>query len=464
MQPAHGFANRIQELAFLERMFARDSSQFLVLWGRRRVGKTRLIQEFSRGRRVLYHVGTQSTERLAVEGWSAQAAEFFQDSVLRVQPLQSWEAALAYLTDRCQRDDSGWGVIFDEFPYLVQSAARLPSLLQAAWDGSLKHTRVKLILCGSSMAMMESIFFSQQAPLYGRRTGQWKVEPFRIEDLALLFPRLNTVALLELYCVIGGLPMYAERLDKEAPLLSNIRDHILTKGELLYEEVPFLLREELREPRVYQSILSVIASGAQRFSEISSKTGLDRAHLTGYLASLGELGLVTREVPVTEDHPEKSRRGRYILNDPFVRFWYRFVYPNFSRLEAGDVEGVLCQVIEPQLRDYTSLHVEMPLASMCQRGLLRGSIPFEPAYVGRHWSAQEEFDVVAIDHQRTKAFVAEVKWSERPVSSGLLEALRQRIATCEALRGLEVTPAVISRSGFRDHPKAGDLLIDLSTL
>lgn len=457
------FVNRVREIEFLERMFGRAGAQFVVMWGRRRVGKTALLQEFARGRRILYHLGTLSTERMEMERLSARAAEFFRDPFLAAQPLSSWDAALAYFDDRARRDEGAWGLILDEFPHMVESSPRLPSLLQAAWDERLKETQLKIVVCGSSIAMMESAFFSNRAPLYGRRTGQWKVEPFGVCDLGLMFPRQGLVELLELYCVIGGMPMYAERFEATASLLENIRDHILTKGELLYEEVPFLLREELRDPRVYQSILSAIAGGAQRFGEISSKTGLDRAHLTGYLGVLSDLGMVLREVPITEERPEKSRRGRYVLTDPFVRFWYRFVFSCFTRLESGDVAGVLNDAIAPRLREYVSLNVEAPLASLFRQGPLRRYVPFEPIFVGRHWSPTEEFDIVALDGERKRAFVGEVKWSASPVPTGLADDLRKRIAGCQALRGVEVTPALISRSGFAGEPVEGVVLIDLST-
>lgn len=456
------FVNRAGELAFLRRVFARRGAQLIVVWGRRRVGKTALLQQFAAGRRILYHVGTLATERLELERWSTRAAAFFQDTVLTAQPLTSWEAALAYLGDRARRGDGAWGVVLDEFPHLVESAPRLPSLLQAVWDEELKETPIKLVLCGSSVAMMETTFFSPRAPLFGRRTGQWKVEPFGVDELGLLFPNRTLVELLELYCVIGGVPMYAERFDPTASLLANIRDHILTSGEPLYEEVPFLLREELREPRVYQSILAVIAGGAHRFGEISSKTGLDRAHLTRYVGTLAELGLVAREVPVTEHQPGKSRRGHYVILDPYVRFWYRFVYTSLSRLESGDVHGVLEDTIMPTLHGYVSRHVEALLAVLFRQGSLRRFVPFEPTFVGRHWSPTEEFDVVALDGERRRAWIAEVKWSEAPVAASLADDLRRRIAACPALQGTEATPALVSRSGFRGKPADGVVYVDLS--
>lgn len=454
------FTNRVDELAFLERMFARSGAQMLVLWGRRRVGKTELLREFSRDKRMLYSVGTQSTERVTLANWCRQAAEFFQDPLLQAQPLETWEAALVYLTERASRS-GGFGLILDEFPYLVEATPSLPSQLQAAWDEHLRHTDVKLILCGSSVAMMESLFFSSRAPLYGRRTGQWKLEPFRVPDLGLLLKGKSLVELLEHYCVVGGMPMYSTLLDPGAPLLENIHRFILARGEVLYEEVPFLLREELREPRVYQSILAALAMGSHKFSELSSKTGLDRAHLTAYLGTLAELGLVEREVPVTEPRPEKSRRGRYRILDPFVRFWYRFVFSNLSRLELGQTETVLAE-IAGSLHEYVSLHVEEPIADLLRRGPLADLAPFPIDRIGRHWSSSEELDLVALDRAGGRALVGEVKWSRQPVPISVVSELNRRIESCLALKGVAVTRAVISRSGFRGAKPEGVLWVDLS--
>lgn len=455
------FVNREQEISFLNRLFERDGAQLVVVWGRRRVGKTALLQHFAQDRRILYHVATLSTESLELERFSAQAAEFFQDALLAIQPLASWQAALSYLCDRARREPGSWGLVLDEFPYLVQASPRLPSLMQAAWDEHLKATQIKLILCGSSVTMMESTFFAPRAPLYGRRTGQWRVEPFGPVELGLMFPGKGLPDLVELYCILGGVPMYAERFSARAPLFDNIRDHILTKGEALYQEVPFLLREELREPRVYQSILAAMAGGASKFSELSSKTGLDRAHLTGYLGSLADLGLVAREVPVTERRPEKSRRGLYVILDPFVRFWYRFVYPNLSRLEIGQAEGVLRDVVAPGLPGYLGRCVETPIRELFRRGPLRRFVPFEPAYLGRHWSPTEEFDLVAMDSERSRAVVGEIKWSNTAAPARLAAQLLERIGSCKELQGVDVTPVLISRAGFRGDRRAEASYVDL---
>jgi AAA+ ATPase superfamily predicted ATPase len=222
----------------------------------------------------------------------------------------------------------------------------------------------------------------------------------------------------------------------------------------LYDEVPFLLREEVRDSRVYQSVLSAVALGARKFSELSSKTGLDRAHLTRYLAILGDLGLVSREVPVTESRPEKSRKGIYVIQDPFVAFWYRYVFPNRDRLEGGAADAILVEEVRPTLDEYLSRVLEPAVGSLF-RSRWRSLIPFEPAYSGRHWSEREEFDWVILDRKRTRAAVVELKWTGAAVCGrAVMDELGRRTAACAALQGCERLHVVVSRSGFSDRPRS----------
>ncbi|MBI4872892.1 MAG: ATP-binding protein [Candidatus Riflebacteria bacterium] len=459
------FVNRVAELEFLEQSLAKSSAQLLVLYGRRRVGKTWLLQHLAHRSKVpvLYHVCVQTTPVDELSRLSRRLAEFFEDPVLAVQSLGSWEACLAYLGHQAEKRP--FGLLLDEFPYAVEGDPSLPSRLQASWDARLRRTRIKLVLSGSSISMMEDIGLSPRSPLHGRRTGQWKLEPFGVREIGLLWPMGSFEDVLSLYCVVGGSPMYVTQLEPSKGLAENIRDSILARGSLLYDEVPFLLRSELRSPRVYQSILGAIARGARKFSELSSKTGLERAHLTRYLATLCELGLVAREVPVTEWYPEKSRRGLYRIADHFVDFWYRFVFPNRDRLECGDTAMVLEDEVLPSLDAYIAGSVEPVIGSLFRHDWV-GRVPFVSAYSGRHWSNLEEFDWVLLDHSRTRAMVVEIKWSRAPIRGvGTMKDLARRAAACDALRECSRTHALVSRSGFADRPRStGDeLFVDLTT-
>ncbi len=455
------FVNRQTELRFLDSHFNRRGPGLLVIWGRRRVGKTALLQNFVEGKPVVFHMAVRTTPTDELRRISSRLAEFFDDDLLRAQPVGSWEALFSYLAGRRGR----FGLVLDEFPYLVEASPELPTLLQEAWDNRLSKTGIKLILCGSSISMMERALLAPSAPLFGRRTGQWKVQPFGPPELGLLTGG-SLVERIEAFSVIGGIPMYARLFDRRADLATNIRKRILTKGEVLYEEVPFLLRQELREPRVYQAILAAVAAGAHRFSELSSKTGLNRANLVRYLAQLEELELVRREVPVTEEKPHKSRKGLYRIADPFVRFWYRYVYPSLDRLELQDADGVFKERVLPDLHGFIAAGVEPILAELFRSGPLSKLVPFRVAHAGRHWSRTEEFDLVLFDRARERVMVGEVKWSRKPVNPDLLADLRRRVETSRVFSGKRTTLALVSRSGFKPAPRRrpAERYVDLSAV
>lgn len=456
------FLDRESELELLADHLGRPGAGFFVLFGRRRIGKTELLRRAIEGRRrTAYHVGTRSTATEEMERLSASLARAWELPLLATQPLASADALLALL--RGLREPHT--LVLDEFPYLAESEPSLPGLLQAAWDEALSRGSLKLVVCGSSVAVMESTFLSPRAPLYGRRTGQLRLGPLPPWALAPAFPGSPTKA-LELAAVFGGIPGILARLDPDLDLDGNLRRHVLRRDEPLYEEVPFLLREELREPRVYSAILAAVAAGARKFGEISSKVGLDRANLARYLGILGDLGLLEREVSVLERRPEKSRKGLYRIADPFVATWFALVHPFRDELERGELEQAW-----PRIRD--RLAARLPLAVepvICD--LLRHScsdrIPFRVAHAGRHWGPGAEFDAVLLGGERRRAFVVEMKWTGEPVGVGTLAALRQKVERDPDLGKLDTTCAVVSRAGFTGRPsradapfliEAGDLLV-----
>jgi len=438
------FVDRHQELEILGSHLDRPGASLFVLYGRRRVGKTALLRRAIADRpNVAYHVGTRSTPVEEFARLSATLADRWHNPLLAAQPLGSISAFCAFL-ESCSRTNAI--IVLDEFPYLAETDSSLPGSLQALWDRSLSDGALKIVVCGSSITMMESTFFAAHAPLFGRRTGQMQLGPLPTRAVAELFPNRAPAEIVEIVALFGAIPGYLQRLTPELSPADNIRRNLVVPGEPLYEEVPFLLREELREPRVYAAILSVIAGGARKFGEISSKVGLDKANLTRYLSILASLGLVEREVPVTEVRPDKSRKGLYRVADPFVSTWYALVHPLRDRIEAGEgetlwrdvatrIEQCLPHAVEPVVRD-------LFLETCSDR------IPFEVAYRGRHWSNVAEYDAVYLDAERRRAFVVETKWGKNPVPASTLDELRRTVAADPSLAGFECTCAVLSRAGF----------------
>lgn len=438
MQP---FLDREVELAWLDDHLRRRRASLLVVYGRRRIGKTALLERLLHGRRnTAYHVATRSTIAEELARLSTSLAAGLGAELLAAQPLASVDALIAFLGT--VHDAT---IVLDEIPFLIESDPSLPGKLQAAWDRTLSRGNLKLIVCGSSIGMMEETFLSPTAPLFGRRTGQLRVGPLPLEELGNVF-RWSLARLVELAAVFGAVPGYLERLDPTGTLEDNIRERLLARGEPLYEEVPFLLHQELREPRVYFAILSAIASGATKFGEISSKVGLDRSNLTRYFAVLSDLGLVHRETPITERTPDKSRKGLYRIADPFVMSWFRFVNPHRDLLERGLVREVM-PLVKRDLGAYLPRAVEPVLASLASARSLR--LPFEPAHRGRYWSPTAEFDLVLLDTERRHAFIGEIKWTQRAVSMALLDDLRRRVANEPAFARYSITVGLIANGTIK---------------
>ena len=456
------FVDRSRELHLIGDHLSRPGAAFFVLYGRRRVGKTELLRHAIEGAdATAYHVATRSTIVEELSRLSDELARAWQIPLLAVQPLRTVDALIALL-EGLERPAT---LVLDEFPYLVESDGGLPGMLQAAWDRKLSRKDLKLVFCGSSVGMMEETFLLPKAPLFGRRTGQIRLAPLPLRYLAELFPTWETVDLVDLGALFGGIPGYLARLDPARTLHDNLERFLFTPGEPLYEELPFLLREELREPRVYQAILATIAGGSRKFGEMSSKVGLDRANLSRYLSILGELGLVVRDVPVTERRPDKSRKGLYRIADPFVATWYAFVHPLRDRIERGETRQVMRERVIPRLPQYLGLAVEPVWRDLLLARSGTDLVPFDATTAGRYWSPTAEFDVVLLDDDRSHAFVGEIKWGSRPVSSRLLDKLRERVAGEAAFRGMRVTHAVVSRSGFGDDRElaSDERLVDART-
>ena len=372
------FVNRVTELDLLEKRFASGKSEFFVLYGRRRVGKTEMLARFCKGKRAIFYVsdlGSEISLRVALSN-AVNEVLFGKDQISAL--FSSWEDLFQALgraagTERLV-------VVLDEFPYLVSAHPPVASILQRVWDQYLKNSQIMLILCGSYIGMMEETVLGYQAPLYGRRTGQYLLEPLKFQDVRSFCQNYSLEDQVRTYAVYGGTPAYLQTLQESSSLAQNIHDGILTRGSFLYDEVRFILQQELREPRNYFAILQAIAAGKTRLNEIKMATQIEGA--TAYLDTLQQLHLVERRVPVTEGQPHKSRRGIYQLKDPYLRFWFRYVHPNRSQLERGGTQIILDNQIMLQLDLFTGLVFEEVCGQFLWSAGLSGHLPFVPLNIG----------------------------------------------------------------------------------
>ena len=440
------FVNRIAELRLLEQRYTSDQAELFVLYGRRRVGKTELLAHFCEDKRHIFYVADLAAEAALRSGLSAaiSAAQFGPDAPAPV--YNSWEDLFTALARLAQTERLI--VVLDEFPYLVAAHPPLASVLQRLWDHVLSKTQVMLILCGSYIGMMEKTVLSYRAPLYGRRTAQYLLEPLDFSAAQLFYPQFAPEDRVRAYAIFGGTPAYLRVINQNQPLATNIEQNILMRGAFLYDEIRFVLQQELREPRNYFAVLQAIASGRTQLNEIKQATGLDS--VMAYLDTLQQLHLVERVVPVTATQPHQSRRGLYRLKDQFLRFWFRFVHPNRSQLERSSSAQVLIDAVLPDIDQFTGPVFE----NVCQQFLWRAGqnsqLPLIPKQIGGWWRANEEIDLIAFDDDT--AVLTECKWTSRPVGIDVLADLERKAKLIlPELAGRHVRYALCARSGFTEQ-------------
>lgn len=371
--------------------------------------------------------------------------EYYKDDILKSAGFQEWRWFFEYAKKHIHQRTL---LVFDEFPYLAEANKGISSIFQAGWDEHLKDIPVFLILCGSSIGMMENEVLSQKAPLFGRRTGQIFLKPFSFADARKFYPGLPFERSLELFSIAGGNPSYLKRFDPKISLGRNISDNILQPETFLYDEIEFLLREELREPRNYFAILKAMALGKHKFGEIVNETGLAKSNLHKYLFILEDLRLIQKEIPITEKHPLKSRKGLYKLQDQFIRFWFRYVLPNKRNIEEGTTDYVLKKI----KNNFPSI-VADNFESVCQemiKGHKRKLFLFEK--IGRWWDKNEEIDLVAINDEEKKILFGEAKWSKKPVGVDSYDNLKRKSMLVDWNKDERAESfCLFSRSGFTDN-------------
>ncbi len=438
------FVDRQDELGFLEREYAKTSFRFIPLYGRRRVGKTRLVREFIKDKPSIYFLADTVSEPEQLKNLGRAVGEYFKEMVLVEGGFRDWEQFFRYIAEKSAK--TRLILAIDEFPYLVNASRAISSIFQKGIDTYLGETQMFLILLGSSIGMMEREVLLSKAPLYGRRTGSLKVEELKFSALRYFFPKADLGKRAGIYSTFGTVPAYLELVDSKESVLDNIAGLILSRNTFLHNEVEFLLREELREPRDYYVILRAISQGKRKLSEIMNDTGFDKAHLSRYLDILRSLGFVEKEVPVTEKSPDKSRLGLYRLHDRFFAFWFKYVLPNRGRLELGN-EGYVLK----QIKDTLDLHVSKSYESISREIFLdmvkRDEIPVTS--LGRWWSKNEEIDLVALDEESRTVWFGECKWSGRKVGTDVYQDLRRKSERVDWHKGKRNERFILcSRSGF----------------
>lgn len=387
------FLGRDRELAFLDELHASTRPELFVLYGRRRVGKTELLQQFCAKRRAVYFLAAQVREKDNLRAFRDALAAALDEPLAAQVEFADWTAALNFCAELSKpgatppaSEKTGRGrlvVVLDEFPYLCESTRGLTSQLQRFWDTKGKLSNLVLVLCGSQVSFMENEVLAERSPLFGRRTAQRKLAPLEPEATLPFFPKWSVRDRVLAYAILGGMPAYLRRFDDARSLEENVLRECLRPEGYLFDEVQFLLRSELSQPATYNSLLSAIARGNDKVGDIALAVGVDTPHANKYLSTLRELSLVEREVPLTDPDPLRSRRGTYRVADRFLAFHFRHLQPHVSLIQAGRGARVLEEFVQPDFeRLFDEARVDFVLAHL--RSKAGEALGEELVEVGRH--------------------------------------------------------------------------------
>ena len=430
------FVDRDVELDQLTDCYNSETADFVVIYGRRRLGKSELVrQSIAERDDAVYYQAVESTAQNQLEQFVDTATAEFS-SLQRVR--RDWEVLLEALGE----EDAI--VVIDEFPFLIEEDESLPSRIQRVWDMELQETGMTLVLVGSSISVMEDKVLSGSAPLYGRRTATIDLKPLSVADAQHFFPEYDPETTIAAWSIYGGTPYYLQTIDPDQPLGTNVQQAVLSERGLLYSEPEFLLRTELRQPNTYFSILRALAHGRRTPNEIAGMAGIESGSLSTYLQKLRRLRLVERHIPVTES-ARSSKRGRYRIAAPLFRFWFRFVYGNQDQLRILG-EDAYEELVAPELADYVSPLFER----LCQQAV-PNLVDRQFRDLGQWWFREHELDVLGLT---ADGFVAgECKFTSQPVSEGVLADLERtasKVRWSEEPTNGEPLYVLFSRSGYTD--------------
>ncbi|MCQ2398713.1 MAG: ATP-binding protein [Sphaerochaetaceae bacterium] len=445
------FIGRKKELEFLDERYMASGGQLVIIYGRRRIGKTETIKHFCVDKQAVFFTCTLTDDKKQLRNFSSVVLQTGMPAGQYITEFQTWEQAFLALRDIPSTDGKKRIVVIDEFPYMVRENREIQSVMQKTWDTVLKSEDVMIILCGSAMSYMENEVLSEKNPLYGRATGIWKMQPMSYVDSAGFVPSYSEHDKVVVHSVSGGIPYYLSNFDDSCSLADNICNSVLKKGSVLYSEPEFLLRQELREPATYNTVIQAIAYGKTSFNEIQQATQIEKGKLSVYLKNLIELGVVSREFPIHSSMTsvQNSQRGFYKVRDLFFRFWYKFVFPNISALEFGDYRSVWTNLVESQLDAFVSFPFEDICIEWMRRQNSLGNLPFMVTQIGRWWSGDVEVDIVAMNGELSAVISGECKFRKSVCNSGdLRRHISKNLEKLKLKEGAVIYYYFFSFSGF----------------
>jgi AAA+ ATPase superfamily predicted ATPase len=460
------FIGRQQEMSFLEDRYNSPRAQLLVLYGRRRIGKTEVLHQFCNGKDAVFYTCRELIDADQLKSFSKRILQAGSPASRYITTFSDWEAAL---TGFAELPSNGVKklLVIDEFPYMCVKNPSIPSILQVLWDELLKKQNLMIVLSGSAMSFIENEILSEKKPLYGRATGIYKMQELTFEDSMKFFPNYSPEDKMLAYSILGGIPHYLNQFEPTLSLRENIIKNVLTKGSVLYSEVEFMLRQELRETSVYNTIIEAVVLGNTQLNDIYMKTQIDKSKISVYLSNLMQLHIIEREFSVLGREKEQatSTRGIYYIKDHFFRFWYRFVSSYLSDLELGDAEAVFTHSIFPLFNDFVSPVFEMVCREFLSKKSRDNQLPFRISKIGRWWgkltkmdliegkrkkiTQESEIDMVAVDANSTQYFLGECKFRNSIMGISDLKKLQEKSSFIKT--DAMIHYALFSKSGFTEE-------------
>lgn len=446
------FIGRKNELHTLNTEYNRNSS-FVVIYGRRRVGKTTLIKEFLKNKTAFYYLATEELESQSMKRLANVIARTTKNTLLQKIEFTDWLDLFQLIAD--YKPEEKKVLVIDEFPYLVRTNSAFPSILQNAWDEFLKDSNVMLILSGSLIGMMQKHALSYDSPLYGRRTAQMRLTPLSFTSIYET-QNLPFEQAVEQFALTGGVPKYLEFFEDGRPLEEQLKDAVFSKNGFLYEEPNFLLKSESLTAVNYFSIIKTIADGNHKLGKIASALGQESSSLTPYLSTLSDLGFIEKRTPITEKNPEKSRKGLYFIANNFLRFWFCYVYPYKGELELDNMQIVLDEIHKDFKEKFVAFAYEDICKDIFAKICSNNAISFVPSRIGSYWlndyDGDTEIDVMSVDHQNKQVFAGECKYHTKPVDAPVYFTLKEKVDNASEIRKsfpkYNVIYGLFSKSGF----------------
>lgn len=463
------FINRKHELNHLEEEYAKEGAKFVVLYGRRRVGKTRLIEEFIRNKDAAYYLAAQETDKQQMEEFRNVIADRLNDGFLRTTSFNDWKHLFAYL-EKAWPKDKRMILAIDEVTFVIKSNSSFPSYFQKFWDVFLSKTNTFVILSGSLVNLIIESVLSHSSPLYGRRTSQIFLLPFSFKESLMFMNGMKFEDAVAFHSLTGGVAKYLLFVEPGEPLEEFIEKKFLDREGFFYQEGLFLFSQEFKEPSTYLDIVKAIAFGNSRIDTISNFVGLETKIASRYLDILITVGFVKKIVPVTEN--EKKFRGAvYGINDNFLKFWNRFIYPNRSLIELRNTAEAM-KAIRSDLNGMVGRNFEAVCAEAVGELIRNGKFSYDR--IGTWWGNYREggekktaeIDVVALNDGTKGILFGECKWKEDVNAGELLAELKKKAEHVGWNSGKRKECYAIFAKTFREKKALGDdvFLFDLRGL